>query len=60
MMEAERTAQPGYESSAASGRTSGNSRTGKRSRNLRTSAGDVSVAVPRERTSEFHPVLLDK
>ena len=60
MMEAELTAQLGYEPYAASGRNSGNSRNGKRTRNLRTSTGDVSVAVPRDRNSEFRPVLLDK
>ena len=60
MMEAELTAPLGYEPYAASGRNSGNSRNGKRTRNLRTSTGDVSVAVPRDRNSEFRPVLLDK
>src|SRR4028118_716837 len=59
MMEAELTAQLGYEPYAASGRNSGISRNGKRSRNLRTSAEDVSVVVPRDRNSEFHPALLD-
>jgi transposase-like protein len=59
MMEAELTAQLGYEPYAASGRNSGNSRNGKRTRNLRTSTGDVSIAVPRDRNSEFRPALLD-
>ena len=60
MLEAELTAQLGYEPYAATGRNSGNSRNGKRPRNLRTSAGDMQIQVPRDRASEFQPVLLDK
>jgi transposase-like protein len=60
MLEAELTAQLGYEPYAASGRNSGNSRNGKRSRSLRTSAGDLTIQVPRDRTSEFQPALLEK
>ena len=60
MMEAELTEQLGYEPSAASGRNSGNSRNGKRTRNLRTSAGDVTIEVPRDRNGDYQPVLLDK
>ena len=59
MLEAELTAQLGYEPYAASGRNSGNSRNGKRSRNLRTSSGDVSIQVPRDRNGDFQPALLD-
>ena len=59
MMEAELTAQLGYEPYAASGRNSGNSRNGKRTRNLRTSAGDVTIEVPRDRNGDYQPVLLD-
>ena len=60
MLEAELTAHLGYEPYAAHGRNSGNSRNGKRSRNLRTSAGDVTIQVPRDRNGEFQPTLLDK
>jgi hypothetical protein len=60
MLEAELTAQLGYEPYAVSGRNSGNSRNGKRPRNLRTSAGDMTIQVPRDRTSEFQPALLEK
>ena len=60
MMEAELTAQLGYDRYAVSGRNSGNSRNGKRTRNLRTSSGDVTVAVPRDRNSDYHPTLLEK
>ena len=60
MLEAELTAQLGYEPYAASGRNSGNSRNGKRPRNLRTSAGDMTIQVPRDRASAFQPTLLEK
>ena len=60
MLEAELTAHLGYEPYAACGRNSGNSRNGKRARSLRTSTGDMTIQVPRDRNSEFQPVLLDK
>ena len=58
MLEAELTAHLGYPPHAPEGRNSGNSRNGKRSRNLRTSNGDTTIQVPRDRNSTFHsPVL---
>src|SRR5688500_12366923 len=60
MLEAELTAQLGYPPYAASGRNSGNNRNGKRRRNLRTSTGDVTIQVPRDRNGAFQPALLDK
>jgi putative transposase len=60
MLEAELTAHLGDEPDAASGRNSGNSRNGKRSRNLPTSAGDMTIQVPRDRAGDFQPVLLEK
>lgn len=60
MLEAERTAHLGYRPYAAGGRNSGNSRNGKRPRSLRTSAGDMTIQVPRDRNSAFQPALLEK
>jgi putative transposase len=58
MLEAELTAHLGYEPHAPEGRNSGNSRNGKRSRKVRTSNGDISIQVPRDRNGTFHsPVL---
>jgi len=59
MLEAELTSQLGYERYAAAGRNSGNSRNGKRPRQLRTSGGDVTIQVPRDRTSTFQSALLE-
>jgi transposase-like protein len=60
MLEAELTAHLGSEPYAAQGRNSGNSRNGKRARSIRTSSGDTTIQVPRDRKSEFQPTLLEK
>ncbi len=60
MLEAELTAHLGYPPYAADGRNSGNRRNGKRSRNLRTSAGDMTIQVPRDRKGDDQPALLEK
>src|SRR5262245_41093404 len=49
MLDAELTAHLGYEPYAPEGRNSGNSRNGSRPRRLRTSAGDQTIQVPRDR-----------
>jgi len=59
MLEAELTAHLGYPRHALEGRNSGNSRNGKRSRQLRTSSGDTTIQVPRDRNSTFQSPLLD-
>jgi transposase-like protein len=59
MLEAELTAHLGYEPYAPAGRNSGNSRNGKRTRSLRTSAGDTTITVPRDRGGTFQSSLLE-
>ena len=59
MLEAELTAHLGYPPHAAEGRNSGNSRNGKRTRSLRSSAGDTTIEVPRDRNGTFHSPLLE-
>jgi putative transposase len=59
MLDAELTAQLGYERYAAAGRNSGNSRNGARQRKLRTSGGDVTIQVPRDRNGIFQSPLLE-
>ena len=58
MLEAEMTAHLGYEKHEAKGRNSGNSRNGKTSKKVRTSAGDVRVEVPRDRNGDFRAQVL--
>jgi transposase-like protein len=60
MLEGEVTDHLGYEKYEAKGRNSGNSRNGKRRRGLRTSAGEVEIAVPRDRNGDYQPQVLGK
>lgn len=60
MLEAELTAELGYEKYEAKGRNSGNNRNGKYKRKVRSSGGEVEVAIPRDRNGDFEPKLLHK
>jgi transposase-like protein len=59
LMEAELTEHLGYERYSREGQGQGNSRNGKRPRNLHTDLGDVTVAIPRDRNSTFQPRVLE-
>lgn len=59
MLVAELTAHLGYDKHEAAGRNSGNSRNGKRARKLRTSNGDTTIQVPRDRNSTFHSPIVE-
>ena len=59
MLAAELTAPLGYERYEVAGRNSGNSRNGKRPRKVRSSAGDVTIQVPRDRNATFQSPLLE-
>jgi putative transposase len=60
MLEAELTEHLGYERYESKGRNSGNSRNGKRARQVRTSGGETLIQVPRDRNGEYQPRLLGK
>ena len=60
MLEAELTEHLGYERYEAKGRNSGNSRNGYYDKKVRTSAGDQSIQVPRDRQGEFEPQVLKR
>ena len=60
MLEAELSAELGYERYEAAGRNSGNSRNGYYRRKMRTSGGDAEIKVPRDRNGEFQSALLKK
>lgn len=60
MLEAELSEQLGYEKYEAKGRNSGNSRNGHYERQLKTSAGESSIQVPRDRNGEFEAAILEK
>jgi transposase-like protein len=60
MLEAELTEHLGYERYEAKGRNRGNSRNGKRPKQLRTSVGDTTIRMPCDRNREFSSKLLEK
>lgn len=60
MLEAEMTQHLGYEKYEAKGRNSGNSRNGKTEKTIRSSTGETTIQVPRDRNGEFEPVILKK
>ena len=59
MLDAELTTHLGYERHAAHGRNSGNSRNGTRPRTVRTSVGETTLQLPRDRNSSFQSPLLE-
>lgn len=60
LLEAEMTNHLGYMKHATEGHNSGNSRNGKTKKTVKTGNGDIEIAVPRDRESEFEPVLIEK
>lgn len=60
MLQAEMTQHLGYERHAVEGHHSGNSRNGKGSKTVRTGNGEIKIEVPRDRRSEFEPILVGK
>jgi transposase-like protein len=60
MLDAELTAQLGYEPYEAKGRNSGNSRNGHYRKTVRTSNGETAVTVPRDRNGDYEPQILQK
>ena len=60
MMAAELSDHLGYEKYEAKGRNSGNSRNGHYERQLKTSEGETTIQVPRDRTGEYEPIILEK
>jgi transposase-like protein len=60
MLDAELTAQLGYEPYEAKGRNSGNSRNGHYRKKVRSSHGETEVTVPRDRSGDYEPQILKK
>lgn len=60
MLETELSEELGYNKYEAKGRNSGNSRNGKRPKQLRTPNGDLTIQVPRDRNGDFQSRLLSE
>lgn len=58
MMQAELTEHLGYTKHSPLGKNSGNSRNGTYERKVKTSAGEIPIEVPRDRSGSFEPVTL--
>ena len=58
MLAGEMSEHLGYEPYEASGRNSGNNRNGHYGKKVRTSTGQTSIRVPRDRNGEFEPQVL--
>ena len=57
-LEGEMTDHLGYETNAAEGKGTGNSRNGKTKKTVKTDSGEIEIQVPRDRTGEFDPQLV--
>jgi putative transposase len=60
LLEMEMDNHLGYTRHAVEGRNSGNSRNGKQKKTIKTGNGEIEIAVPRDRSSEFEPALVEK
>jgi len=60
MLEAELSEHLGYEPYEAKGRNSGNNRNGKYTKKVRSSEGETTIQVPRDRNGEFEPQLVKR
>lgn len=59
-MESELTHYLGYEKHSPIGNNSGNSRNGSSKKTIRSSHGNFSIEVPRDRNSTFEPLIIPK
>lgn len=60
MLETELSEHLGYKPYEVKGRNSGNSRNGRYAKKLRTSSGETTIQVPRDRNGEFEPQVVKK
>jgi putative transposase len=60
MLESELSEHLGYEPYEVKGRNSGNSRNGRYAKRLRTSSGETTIQVPRDRNGDFEPQVVKK
>lgn len=59
-MNAEMKDHLGYEINTHDGNNTGNSRNGKSQKTILTEIGDIDIAIPRDRNSEFEPKIIKK
>jgi transposase-like protein len=60
MLEAEMSEHLGYEKNSPEGNNSGNSRNGKYPKTVKTSQGELSLEIPRDRNGNYNPIAVRK
>jgi transposase-like protein len=60
MLDSELSEQLGYEPYESKGKNSGNSRNGHYPKKVRTSAGETTIQVPRDRNGDYEPQVVKK
>jgi len=60
LLESEMDIHLGYEKHSPEGHHTGNSRNGKYSKRIQTEHGEQDISIPRDRQSEFEPVIVPK
>jgi putative transposase len=60
LLESEMTSHLGYSKHESEGKNTGNSRNGKTKKTIKTGNGNIEISVPRDRESEFDPLLIAK
>lgn len=60
MLEAELTEHLGYDKHSSEGNGTGNSRNGKTKKLIKTQSGELIIEVPRDRNTDFEPLLVPK
>jgi transposase-like protein len=60
MLQGEMAHHLGHDKHAVEGHHTGNSRNGKGKKTVKTGNGKIEIEVPRDRNSEFQPILIEK
>ena len=60
MLQGEMDAHLGYDKHSLSGQNSGNSRNGSYPKKIQTEHGDQAISIPRDRNSDFDPIVVPK
>lgn len=60
LLESEMSVHLGYDKNSIEGNNSGNSRNGKSSKTLKSSQGEITLEIPRDRNGQFEPIAVEK
>lgn len=60
LLEEEMSEHLGYDKNSIDGNNSGNSRNGKSSKTVKSSQGEITLQIPRDRNGQFNPIVVEK